>query len=322
MNPSVSAKKSPQIHSMILWFTLVSLLVMSSCNADKNTIKNPYPNGKDSIVKKKDTLNYRTIQGLHTGLFKPTCANSGCHDGNFEPDFRTVESTYYNLVAQPVIKLDTQGNFTTRVIPGNAKLSMLLHRMRVDLNGNSGIMPLSLEPNSNYPIEKDTWLARIGLWIDSGAKDWLGRKPPSIDFPPQLQGVQVFSNGSVLTRKSRYEAIEALAGEALQLWFSLSDDKTPISNLTNMRINWSTDPNVFDPLNELPLVKGSVKTMPGLYRSSTDYMWYFDFNGSSTQPFGVYWFRITLNDAGNKDFNLPNSNSMFFIKKYFAVKFN
>lgn len=144
-----------------LWYVrlltpiVIALLsLISSCNDDGGDIEKPFPNGKDTVIVLKDTWNYNTIQGLHAGLFKPTCANSGCHDGNFEPDFRTVESSYYSLVQQPVIKKDIAGSYLTRVIPENATGSMLPYRMKTDLNGNSGIMPLSLEPTSKYPIEK------------------------------------------------------------------------------------------------------------------------------------------------------------------------
>ena len=280
-----------------LWYVrlltpiLIALLsVISSCNDDGGTIKNPFPNGKDTIVVLKDTWNYNTIQGLHAGLFKPTCANSGCHDGNFEPDFRTVESSYYSLVQQPVIKKDIAGSYLTRVIPENATGSMLPYRMKTDLNGNSGIMPLSLEPASKYPIEKDSWVARVNAWINDGAKDWLGRTPTTIDFPPQLLGVQVLHN-------------------------------TPVGNLTNATINWSTDPAKFDPTKEQSLKKGTNKTLSGLFSSNCDYLWYFPYDGAINIKYDVVWFRITVSDAKNKDYTIPNINSMFFLKTYCAVKF-
>ena len=64
-------------------------------------------------------LNPASIEGLHANIFGKTCANSGCHDGNFEPDFRTIESTYNTLVFQPIIKNDLQGTYEYRVVPGN-----------------------------------------------------------------------------------------------------------------------------------------------------------------------------------------------------------
>ena len=40
-----------------------------------------------------------SFAALHNNIFSTTCANSGCHDGTFEPDFRTIESSYnYGLL--------------------------------------------------------------------------------------------------------------------------------------------------------------------------------------------------------------------------------
>jgi hypothetical protein len=292
------------------------------CESNGPSIKNPYPNGKDTLAKAKDTWDYRTIQGLHAGLFKPTCANSGCHDGNFEPDFRTVESSYYSLVNQPVIKQDVGGKFTTRVVPFSASNSILPHRMTVDLNGNSGIMPLSLESNSNYPIEKDSWLVRINDWINAGAKDWMGRIPESVDFPPQTLGVQFLVNGNAMPRNGIYGAAQISAGASPVIWVSLSDDVTPISGLKNVSVNWSSDPSKFDPLNEKPMLSGPQKTMLGLFNKSVDYYWNFNFDGSKYIQSDVVWFRITVSDSKNLNYQIPNKNSMFFLKTYFALQFN
>jgi hypothetical protein len=258
---------------------------------------------------------------LHAGLFKPTCANSGCHDGNFEPDFRTVESSYYSLVKQPLIKKDNGSLFSMRVLPGNSSKSMLPHRMMVDLNGNSGIMPLSLEANSNYPVEKDSWVSRVKDWIDAGAKDWLGRAPVNIDFPPQILGLQFIVNGQVLNRSGKYEAAQLPAGSTAEIWVSLSDDNTPVSSFSNVTINASTDPNVFNPANEIPLKKGPSRTMAGLFSASNDYYWNGVYDGSKNIENDVVWFRITVSDSKNVGYQIPNSNSMFMLKTYFALIF-
>ena len=307
---------SPQL------MVLLGLFLFSACESDGPTIKNPFPNGKDTQTTQKDTWNYRTIQGLHAGLFKPTCANSGCHDGNFEPDFRTVESSYYSLVNQPVIKPDLAGKYGFRVVPFSSSTSMLPHRMVLDLNGNSGIMPLSLESNSNYPIEKDSWLVRLNDWIDNGAKDWVGRTPEAIDFPPQILGVQFLVNGNPLSRTGKYEAAQILAGQSPEIWISLADDKTPINNLKNVTLNWSTDPANFDSSKEVPMNAGPNKDLLGLLNTTTTYFWNAVYDGSKNIENDVVWFRVTVSDSKNKDYRIPNPNSMFLLKTYFAIKFN
>jgi hypothetical protein len=220
-----------------------------------------------------------------------------------------------------VIKKDNGALFSTRVVPGNASKSMLPHRMSVDLNGNSGIMPLSLETNSNYPIEKDSWVSRVKDWIDAGAKDWLGRVPVNVDFPPQILGLQFIVNGQLLGRAGKYEAAQLPAGSITEIWASFSDDNTPVSSFSNVTINASTDPNVFNPANEIPMKKGPNKTMAGLFSVSNDYYWNGQYDGSQNVENDVVWFRITVSDGKNTGYQIPNANSMFMLKTYFALKF-
>jgi hypothetical protein len=313
-------KRSQSIAASMI-FSILGVFFIG-CETNGPSIKNPYPNGKDTIAKAKDTWDYRTIQGLHAGLFKPTCANSGCHDGNFEPDFRTVESSYYSLVNQPVIKQDVGSKFTTRVVPFSASNSILPHRMTVDLNGNSGIMPLSLEANSNYPIEKDSWLVRIKDWINAGAKDWMGRVPESVDFPPQILGVQFLVGGNTLSRPGKYEAAQIGVGQSPDIWISLADDNTNQTNLKNVSVNWSTDPSKFDSANEKMMKSGPLRSFSGLIGSNCDYYWNYSFDGSQYKEKEVVWFRITMSDNNNVNYQIPNKYSMFLLKTYFAIKFN
>ncbi|MFM7639666.1 MAG: hypothetical protein ACKO67_08070, partial [Bacteroidota bacterium] len=207
-------------------------------------------------------------------------------------------------------------------VPFSSSNSMLPHRMTVDLNGNSGIMPLSLEVNSDYPIEKDSWLVRINDWIDDGAKDWLGRTPETIDFPPQILGVQFLVSGASLPRAGRYEAAQILAGQSPEIWVSLVDDKTPISMLKNVSINWSTDPAHFDNSKEVSMKAGPNKDLLGLLNTSTTYYWNSTYDGSKNIENDVIWFRITVSDSKNINYQIPNQNSMFLLKTYFAIKFN
>jgi hypothetical protein len=308
------------------WTYIVPLALAAvanpACKKTGNKVDNPYDNVKlpDNTDDHKDSAaDPASIEGLHRDLFKPTCANSGCHDGTFEPDFRTVQSTYNSLVNQKPIKNDLAGTFSARVVPGSADGSILIYRMTVDLGGNSGIMPLVLDPGSDYPTKKDQHLANLRKWIDNGAKDFEGRDPAPVDFPPTLLGVQALISNNPLPRGGKYEPFYSSAGSNIEFWFSLTDDKVAQSALTGMTINWSTDPNNYDPGNEKPLVAGS-KTMAGLYSASADYGWYYSFNSAGLVKDDVIWFRITCSDGSNVDYQLPNTNSMFFLKKYFALR--
>ena len=97
------------IRIITTYFLIV--LILASCSEDSKQVKNPYdnqePENADGVVVNADKdLDPNSIAALHKDIFKPTCANSGCHDGNFEPDFRTIESSYNTLVNQPIVKND------------------------------------------------------------------------------------------------------------------------------------------------------------------------------------------------------------------------
>lgn len=299
------------------------IVAMLACNKEGSDINNPYLNkpktgGNQNPV--DSTVDPSGIQALHRDLFKPTCANSGCHDGTFEPDFRTVESSFASLVNVKPIKNDTAGTFNARVLPGNADASILIYRMTTDLGGNSGIMPLVLDPGSTYPANKDRLINNLKKWINDGAKDSRGIQPKAVDFPPQILGVQALSGGNTLPRGGKYEPFSVPAGRNIELWFSLADDKLSQDALSGMTINWSTDPDNFSAANEKPLVKATPKLMPGLYATSTPYAWYYSFSTAGYNTYDVIWFRITCSDGTNIGYQLPNTNSMFFLKKYFAIR--
>lgn len=134
---------------------------------------NPYDeqelpiNGNDSTIIELPASSFNAI---HANILHPTCARSGCHDGHFEPDFRTQESSYNTLVNHPIIKNDPQGTYQVRVQPGSPNQSLLLARLTVDIDGNSGIMPLSVDSDSDWETNKADYIKNITDWIQNGAK--------------------------------------------------------------------------------------------------------------------------------------------------------
>lgn len=304
---------------LLLSISFVFVFV-SSCS--KETLpNNPFDqNQNDTTLVDTTTYDPYSIFSIHKDVLKPSCANSGCHDGNFEPDFRTVESSYFGLINVKPIKSDFSGNFPARVVPGNSAKSMLLQRMTVDLNGNSGIMPLALDPNSTYNVHKESYLKRITKWIDNGAPDLAGNLPTIKNFPPQIQGVAFIQGNSVLTRPGKYEAANALVNQNTTVYFSILDDQADQSQLT-CTVNWSTDPDTFDATKEVSMNAGPEKIMNGLDGKSHKFWFNIDVSTNSMLPLDVLWFRITIIENGQKIL-IPNENSMFPLKKYFALRFN
>lgn len=311
------------LYNRIIISSVLFFAIVASCTKKEGNADNPYKNFKPKQTDdnpKDSTASATSILGLHRDIFQPTCANSGCHDGTFEPDFRTVESSFSSLVNVKPVKNDSAGTFNARVLPGNADASILIYRMTVNLGGNSGIMPLVIDPGNDYASKKDQLINNIKTWINNGAPDSRGIKPAAVDFPPQIMGVQALVGGNTLSRGGKYEPILSSAGPNVELWFSFADDKLTQDQLSNLTINWSTDPNNYDPGNEKPLVKAAAKLMPGLYAASIPYVWYYSFPTSGMKSLDVIWFRVTVSDGSNQNYQIPNANSMFFLKKYFAIK--
>ena len=157
----------------ILFITIVSfVIIFSACK--KDDYKNPFDDINNETSQDSTNLvelDPISIEGLHANIFRPTCANSGCHDGNFDPDFRTIQSSYNTLVNQPIIKNDPQDTYSFRVVPGNAEASQIIARLTFDIDGQSGIMPLTIDPDSNWEAEKEDLIQNIRDWIAAGAKN-------------------------------------------------------------------------------------------------------------------------------------------------------
>ncbi len=175
------------------------LILCFSCKEEINPFE--FDNNSNSINDTTYFLEPTSFSALHHNIFSTTCANSGCHDGTFEPDFRTIESSYNSLVYQPPIKNDNNNSFNYRVDPGNSLQSVLYHRLIVDIDGISGIMPLESEDDWNN--NKDEYIQNIKDWIDQGAKDMFGNSPLLPNDIPLGRGMVVFNTGQTNNPFSR-----------------------------------------------------------------------------------------------------------------------
>jgi len=306
-------------------FLFCSLAIIIGCG-DTPEVDNPYdnqtPENADGVVTSEDKdIDPTTIEGLHKYIFKPTCANSGCHDGLFEPDFRTIESSYNSLVNQPIIKNDELDPLISRVTPGDHTKSMLIRRLEIDLNNNSGIMPLALEPGSDWVDKKDEYIQNIKTWIDNGAKDINGNSREVIDFPPQLLGMSAYSGGNQIARFGRYNPIRVQKSlGSVEVWFSYSDAETDLSAFSNLSWNHSIHYNDFDSLTWSPMTySSSPKTGTSMNQDIVDHHFRFDLNLSNYNVGDVLWIRTRVSDASN-DTELPNVNSLFNAKQYCAIR--
>ena len=306
----------------ILGLLFFFLLAIVACKEDDppnpfDNVVNPNGPAPEDIV-----LDPISIEGLHANVFQKTCANSGCHDGTFEPDFRTIESTYNTLVYQPVIKNDLQSTFEYRAVPGDVAASQLINRLTVDIDGSSGIMPLVLEPDSQWDTEKETLIQNIKDWIGAGAKDILGNQPMLNDNGlPGMLGVAGFASDWLAREDGGFGPLrisESLS--SIDLYIALTDDKTNPDQLRNNKIRFANTIDGFANAQELNLqVLTTPIEQPGFEGAVVKYYHKITIN---PKDFGglddAIFFRAYVKDDGNPLTEIPADGGAIYIKNYFS----
>jgi hypothetical protein len=275
------------------------------------------------MVSEGPALDINGIAALHRDIFLPTCANSGCHDGTFEPDFRSIESSYNTLLYHPVIKNNPAGDYNYRVVPGMPNQSVLWNRVTVDIDGQSGIMPLALEPDSDWEENKSEYLNRLRSWIEAGAKDMFGNSPQSGDIQPTAKGMVAFLPGSSdpLPRESGKRSIVVPAGTSrIDLWISLSDDNTAAFDLGDPRLFMSEDQNNFTGARQENLGIAPAIQAEGYLEPQVDYFHKVSLGLSAYPRDTRVFFRISVQDPNHSARTvIPGEGANSYVKRYFSI---
>ena len=317
----------------------VGLILLSFLSCQNEKI-NPYEN-PDLLPPNQDTIHYfsdpTNFASIYNDVFLPTCANAGCHDGAFEPDFRTIESSYNTLVYHPVIKNNSSGTFEYRVKPNNPYESVLFARLLSDENGvstfdaNSQVMPLTADivydPNQEHVWhgEKDYHISNIKKWIENGAQDMFGNEAVLPNNKPEMQGVVAFSNGSVspLSRDGTRGTILVPSGtNTLDIWFSVIDDNIPPTSLSYNKVKFSDNLFNFHLKPELSLTVVNTPLMEvGYYVSQTvEYYHKITYDISLLNSGDQRFFKIYIKDDVNDVTEIPNNGSSFQYIKHFTFE--
>jgi hypothetical protein len=314
------------LKKLLPYLLLAAIIGVSSCKKDE---ENPFDNPDN--LPPEDTTNIADVDptsfvGLHQNIFKPTCANSGCHDGTFEPDFRTIESAYNTLVHHPVVKNNPAGTYEYRVKPGSLSESIIWLRLNEDIDGISGIMPLDAfyDPESEWNATKADHLSNISTWIMNGAPDMFGNAPSVNDQQPGISGLYAEADGVPCTGGGRIEV--PVGSQNVNVWFAINDKETAISDFTYTKVKMSglvdqfdTSATVYD-LQQL----GSPITHQNFLGDPDDFQHLFSFSANSfpANLDTIFYLRVYLKDPVQPDTTeIPQDGSQFYIKKYFSWKF-
>ncbi len=290
-------KKLLYILSFALLFGALSCEKETTSNAE-----NPFldQQGPDTSVSK---LSLSTIEGLHQNVFAVKCANPTCHDGSFEPDFRTVQSTYSSLVYHPVTKNDDQGSYTYRVHPGKANESWITHRVTTD-DEVLGRMPLYAKPLSTEEING------LKTWINNGAKDVNGNLPDFPNLPPTVYGYQALdaNNDRVDTNRVNgwASAMTLGANQTYTLVFYVEDDTSATADLKNQKVEFSLSRDNFVPMASIPVIKLWENVTVATLNTS-------QFSSNTT-----IYFRYYLEDEHGNATQMPSNQSQYWWKENFS----
>lgn len=294
-------------------FTLLAaiIIVLSACDQTQVVPDNPF----DSIVFPDPPVqapppDSASITGLHQYIFSQSCAVPGCHDGHFEPDFRTVQSSFNSLVFQPVIKNTQDKAFEWRVLPGNAEESWLYNRVTTD-DQRLGRMPLYDNPLSSGQIEA------IRSWIEGGAKDIFGNASTFPNTQPQITSLAAFLdfNGfsvrvDTIRNGNPSNPFGTLANRDMTIYIGVRDDSTAISDLQNMKLRFADDWDDFSNATNLALSYSPTPfVVPDYYGpgQSESFYWKVTFNTGQFPVNAITFFRLNANDGAHvEDYEFPD----------------
>ncbi|GDX51956.1 hypothetical protein LBMAG27_10030 [Bacteroidota bacterium] len=302
------------------------VVIIFSCKKTVTTlqgtiVENPY-----------DTINYdntgipdvpidsNSFLGIHKYIISVKCAVPGCHDGNFEPDFRTVQSSYYTLVFAPVKKNNIDSTFTYRVVPHDTTLSWLHERITTD-DAVLGRMPL-------YDTLQKSQIQIITNWINSGAKDIFGNEMNQANAEPAFFGLVAYLPNSGNQRidsirgASSYYPFYAPANSDVEIWMGLYDDITLPPFFTYNKIKFSTDPNNF------PNVTANSMTVeinpfyaPGWGWGPAPYFLHYTINTGQWNVGDIVYIRAYVQDGQHSSpTEIPSSSAPAYFQLFCSFK--
>jgi hypothetical protein len=236
----------------IISIVLVVVIQNGCKKTEKPAPANPFATIDYGTVPIVSSPDHNSLVGIHTNILQPKCAVPGCHDGNFEPDFRTPLSSYSTLVYHPVKKNDSANSFTFRVVPYKPLESVLYERItNCCFINQDDRMP---QDNIGVQLPASDVLA-IKTWIESGAKDMFGNVPTYPNFEPTINPYYAVVDAATyqISYTGQNNRIDSVPYESFILpdstnvifAFIVSDDSTAYAQLQVNQMKLSFNPDDF-----------------------------------------------------------------------------
>lgn len=298
------------------------VMVQNSCKKKEQDVVpvNPFSSIDYGSVPVDSTADPNSLAGIHKNILQPRCAVPGCHDGNFEPDFRTPQSAYATLVYHPIVKNNEGETFTYRVVPYQPVKSVLYERItNCCFVNQDDRMP---QDNIGVPLA-DSDILSIKTWIENGAKDISGNVAEYPNLPPNISPYYAVVDAA--TYQVNYTAennrIDSVPYNPFLLpnntnvifAFIVSDDSTAYQQLQVNKLKLSFDPDDFS--NATTLTAQYIHVPPP---NETDFFG-ITINTANLPHNQIVYMRYYVNDGDNaNNSQFPTDNLPQAYKTYWA----
>jgi len=234
-----------------LFFSFITIL-LSNCTKSSDIITentseqiingtipiNPYATIDSSTIIPPDEYAKNSLVYIHSTIFAPKCGIPGCHDGHFEPDFRTPESTFNTTLFHPITKNNAAESFTYRIVPEDTNSSVLYERITNCCFANTNDrMP---QDNIGQALPQED-IDNIANWILSGAPNTIGSIASIPNRPPSIEPFYFALNGTTFNTTYSgednredgliYNPFHVPNNTNMVLVFSVNDDSTAIADM-------------------------------------------------------------------------------------------
>ena len=320
----------------IVLISIGLIIIMIACKrtekiVDKNynglPISNPYDeiSYDDSLIN-SISLDPYSIVGLHKNIFQTKCAQPACHDGAFDPDFRTVQSTYNTLVFQQVTKQLEPWDY--RVVPVDTAMSWLWQRINHEVIVSSGDTSQGRMPLYSPKLEQNE-LNSVAKWIMDGAPDVFGQIPHLPDLQPSFFGIYAEANGirvdTARVNNILFYPFEVSQGLNLEIWFGLYDtdangDFLGAADFSYNKVKLATRPSYMPNAIEQSLNVSTIPNWkPSLYGGNLPYYHSISLNTSSYNVGDIIYMQVIVNDNDNvENVTIPGLGAQTYLQTYFS----
>jgi hypothetical protein len=306
------------MRKLLPYFMLFSFaaLLVASCKKEEPLPHNPY----DDIDYGDTTGNTYVpdpdgITGIYENILRQKCSLPGCHDGHFEPDFRSIQSAWSTMVYQGIVKNTPDSAYSYRVMPNDTGASMFWYRV------TRGDAQLQRMPATGNYLTADE-LTHVRNWILGGAKDMFGNYPILPNNEPQILGYvaynQNFTTQLDVTNNRLdsvpYHPFKVDQNTSFNVIMLVDDDSTAVNQMQVNQLKMSLDKNNF---------AGSTNVTAYYLGISGFNVWVCPVNSGSFAAGDTVYMRYYVNDgdhAQNTEFPRDDNDDAYKTYAAFYVK--